>query len=182
MPGINGPTSLAAIRNADDDLARIRAALGELGLLDTTDIIVVADHGFSTISKESQTSSTVKTKFADTPEGRLPLGFVALDLAHALDLPLIDPDDNYEPIADGEHSKFGNGLIGGDKQQAQSRRGGEWRLGPDLSARRRQGDGQAGRRRAAGAGLRQRHFRRCEARQIPRHAARSTTLRSKAPR
>ena len=27
VPGINGPTSLAAIRNADDDLARIRAAL-----------------------------------------------------------------------------------------------------------------------------------------------------------
>ena len=34
VPGINGPTSLAAIRNADDDLARIRAALDELGLLD----------------------------------------------------------------------------------------------------------------------------------------------------
>src|SRR5208282_4547679 len=39
VPGINGPTSLAAIRNADEDLARIRAALRELGLLETTDII-----------------------------------------------------------------------------------------------------------------------------------------------
>ena len=116
MPGINGPTSLAAIHNADDDLARIRAALGELGLLDTTDIIAIADHGFSTIAKESQTSSTVKTKFSDTPQGHLPLGFVALDLAHALDLPLIDPDANYAPVADGQHSKFGNGLIGGDKK------------------------------------------------------------------
>src|SRR5262249_44987432 len=83
-PGINGPTSLAAIRNADDDLARIRSTLDELGLLDTTDIIATSDHGFSTISKESQTSSTVKTKFADTLPGHLPLGFVALDLAHAL--------------------------------------------------------------------------------------------------
>ena len=115
VPGINGPTSIAAIRNADDDLARIRDALGELGLLDTTDIIAIADHGFSTITKQSQTSFTVKMKFADTPEGRLPLGFVALDLAHALDLPLIDPDNNYAPVADGQHSKFGNGLIGGDK-------------------------------------------------------------------
>jgi hypothetical protein len=115
VPGINGPTSLAAIRNADDDLARIRAALGELGLLDSTDIIAIADHGFSTIAKESQTSSTVRTKFTDTPQGHLPLGFVALDLAHALDLPLIDPDANYAPVADGHHSKFGNGLIGGDK-------------------------------------------------------------------
>jgi hypothetical protein len=117
VPGINGPTSLAAIRNADDDLARIRAALSELGLLDTTDIIVTADHGFSTISKESQTSPTVKTKFADALEGHLPMGFVALDLAHALNLPLIDPDDNYKTVASGAHTKFGNGLIGGDRNK-----------------------------------------------------------------
>ncbi len=115
VPGINGPTSLAAIRNADDDLARIRATLEELGLLDSTDIIVTADHGFSTISKESQTSSTVKTRFADTLPGHLPLGFVALDLAHALGMPLTDPDDGYKTIADGQHTKFGNGLIGGDR-------------------------------------------------------------------
>jgi hypothetical protein len=115
VPGINGPTSLAAIRNADDDLARIRVALHELGLLDATDIIAVADHGFSTISKESKTSSTVKAKFADTPEGHLPLGFVALDLAQVLALPLVDPDDNYKAIAAGEHTRHGNGLIGGDK-------------------------------------------------------------------
>jgi type I phosphodiesterase/nucleotide pyrophosphatase len=116
-PGINGPTSLAAIRNADDDLARIRSALNELGLLDSTDIIATSDHGFSTISKETRTSSTAKTKFADTLPGHLPLGFVALDLAHALNLPLIDPDDGYRTIGDGEHSKNGNGLIGGDRNK-----------------------------------------------------------------
>jgi hypothetical protein len=115
VPGINGPTSLAAIRNADDDLARIRSTLNQLGLLDLTDIIVVADHGFSTISKESQTSSTVKTKFADTLNAHLPLGFVALDLAHALNMPLLDPDDDYKTIGDGQHTKYGNGLIGGDR-------------------------------------------------------------------
>jgi hypothetical protein len=115
VPGINGPTSLAAIRNADDDLARIRASLDRLGLLPTTDIIVAADHGFSTISKDSQTSSTVKTKFSDTLAGHLPLGFVALDLAAALNLPLIDPDDNYKNVAAGAHTKNGNGLIGGDR-------------------------------------------------------------------
>jgi hypothetical protein len=116
-PGINGPTSLAAIRNADDDLARIRSTLNELGLLDTTDIIVTSDHGFSTISKESRTSSTIKTKFADTLPEHLPFGFVALDLAHALNMPLIDPDDGYRTIADGEHTKNGNGLIGGDRNK-----------------------------------------------------------------
>jgi len=116
-PGINGPTSLAAIRNADDDLARIRSALNELGLLDNTDIIVTSDHGFSTISKESHTSSTIKTKFADALPGHLPLGFVALDLARALNLSLIDPDDGYRTIGEGEHSKNGNGLIGGDRNK-----------------------------------------------------------------
>lgn len=116
VPGINGPTSLAAIRNADDDLARIRSALSELGLLDSTDIIVTSDHGFSTISKESQTSPTVKIKFSDTLADHLPLGFVALDLAHALNMTLLDPDDNYREIAPGQHPRFGNGLIGGDRQ------------------------------------------------------------------
>jgi hypothetical protein len=115
VPGINGPTSLAAIRNADDDLARIRTALSELGLLDTTDIIVVADHGFSTISKESQTSSTVKTSFSDTLPAHLPVGFLALDLAHALNLPLLDPDAGYKAVADGAHTLAGNGIIGGDE-------------------------------------------------------------------
>jgi predicted AlkP superfamily pyrophosphatase or phosphodiesterase len=117
VPGINGPTSLAAIHNADDDLARIRQALSDLGLLDSTDIIATADHGFSTIAKESQTSSTVKEKFVDAPEGHLPLGFVALDLAHALKMPLIDPDDGYKTIGDNQHTKNGNGLIGGDKDK-----------------------------------------------------------------
>src|SRR5580698_6561166 len=114
IPGINGPTSLAAIRNADDDLARIRSTLNDLGLLDSTDIITTADHGFSTIAKESQTSPTVKIKFSDTVPGHLPMGFVALDLSHALSMPLIDPDDGYKTIGDAAHTKFGNGLIGGD--------------------------------------------------------------------
>ncbi len=169
VPGINGPTSLAAIRNADDDLARIRQALGDLGLLDTTDIIATADHGFSTIAKESQTSSTVKDKFADAPEGHLPLGFVALDLAHALNMPLIDPDDGYKTIGDGQHTKNGNGLIGGDRGQAESRGRGQWRIRSGLYSRRRQGARQADRRCAADAGLCQRPVRRFKARQIPRH-------------
>ena len=119
VPGINGPTSLAAIRNADDDLARIRSALSELGLLESTNIIVASDHGFSTISKESQTSSTVATNFSDTLPGHLPFGFVALDLSHALNLPLIDPDDDYKIIGAGQHTKNGNGLIGGDRNKPQ---------------------------------------------------------------
>src|SRR5262249_47348007 len=62
-PGINGPTSLAAIRNADDNLAAIRSALAELGLSKTTNIVVAADHGFSTISKESRTSPAARARY-----------------------------------------------------------------------------------------------------------------------
>jgi predicted AlkP superfamily pyrophosphatase or phosphodiesterase len=43
------PQSLAAIRNADDNLARVLKALEAKGALDTTDILVASDHGFSTI-------------------------------------------------------------------------------------------------------------------------------------
>ena len=114
-PGINGPTSRAAIRNADDDLGRIRAALAELGLAQDTDIIVTADHGFSTISKESATSAAAQVRHADAPFGHLPRGFVAFDLAKALGMPLIAPDDKYAVVPDGAHSRNGNGLIGGDK-------------------------------------------------------------------
>jgi hypothetical protein len=113
-PGINGPTSLAAIKNADDNLAELRQALDELGLAATTDIIVSADHGFSTISKESKISAAAQAKYADVPAGLLPPGFVAIDLAKALALPLADPDDKNAPVAAGTYPKRGNGLIGAD--------------------------------------------------------------------
>jgi arylsulfatase A-like enzyme len=43
------PQSLAAIRNADENLARVIKALEVKGVLDSTDILVASDHGFSTI-------------------------------------------------------------------------------------------------------------------------------------
>ena len=54
VPGINGPTSQAAVKNADDNLAAILDTLKALGLDATTDVIVSADHGFSTISKTAK--------------------------------------------------------------------------------------------------------------------------------
>ena len=80
-PGINGPTSLASIKNADDNLAQLRKAVDRLGLAATTDIVIAADHGFSTISKESNTSPAAQANYADVPAGLLPPGFVAIDLA-----------------------------------------------------------------------------------------------------
>ncbi|HLL27901.1 MAG TPA: alkaline phosphatase family protein [Xanthobacteraceae bacterium] len=113
-PGINGPTSLAAVKNADNNLKQLIDALRDLGLADSTDIVVAADHGFSTISKESETSLAAKGAYADVPEGRLPPGFVAIDIAKALSLPLFDPDSKNAAVADNAYPRLGNGLIGQD--------------------------------------------------------------------
>jgi hypothetical protein len=113
-PGINGPTSMAGIKNADDNLAQLRKALDELGLASTTDVIVSADHGFSTISKESKTSPSAKVSYDDTPKDFLPMGFLALDLAKALDLQLYDPNNKNAPVGADAHPKAGNGVLAKD--------------------------------------------------------------------
>jgi hypothetical protein len=113
-PGINGPTSLAGIKNADNNLAQLRKALDDLGLAATTNIIISSDHGFSTISKESKTSPSAKVTYEDTPKDFLPMGFLAIDLAKALELPLFDPNDKNARVADNAHPKAGNGLLGQD--------------------------------------------------------------------
>ena len=111
-PGINGPTSLAGIKNADNNLAQLRKALDELGLSATTNVMIAADHGFSTISKESKTSPSAKASYEDTPKDFLPMGFLAIDLAKALNLPLFDPNDKNARVADKAHPKAGNGVLG----------------------------------------------------------------------
>jgi predicted AlkP superfamily pyrophosphatase or phosphodiesterase len=114
IPGINGPTSLAAIKNADDDLARLLTALKDQGMADDTDVILASDHGFSTISKESATSWSATQSYKGVTASQLPPGFVAIDIAHALGLTLYDPDAKGAEVPAGERPRYGNGLIGGD--------------------------------------------------------------------
>ena len=130
VPGINGPSSKAGIKNADDTLAGLLAALKSLGLDKTTDVFVTADHGFSTIDKHSETSAAARFMVAGGPQNStdtqnapppvgtrdLPPGFVAIDIADALKLPLFDPNTQ-KPIdfAKGEHPSYGNGYIGNDQ-------------------------------------------------------------------
>ncbi len=116
-PGINGPTALAGIKNADNNLGQLRKALDDLGLADSTNIIVSADHGFSTISKESKTSPSTKMTYSDTPEGFLPMGFLAIDLAKALNLPLFDPNDKNARVPDNAHPRAGNGVLGSNPEK-----------------------------------------------------------------
>jgi hypothetical protein len=113
-PGINGPASLAAIRNADDDLKALLVALKAQGLAGSTDVIVMADHGFGTISKQSKTSPSASLTYKDVPAGFLPPGFLAIDLSKALGLPLSDPDKDQVTVdlSLGQHPVRGNGLLG----------------------------------------------------------------------
>lgn len=106
-PGINGPTSRRALSNADNNLRQILEYLQAVqGLSQDTDVFVTSDHGFSTISKspldptgKTATKSYSATKTYRDSKGRqevntgfLPPGFLAIDLAHGLGLPLFDPD------------------------------------------------------------------------------------------
>jgi arylsulfatase A-like enzyme len=146
-PGINGPTVKAAVKNTDNNLKQLLDKLKNTkdadgnSLADTTDVFVTADHGFSTISKSFIDANGTKTNsYASTldfskaatpvPAGQLPKGFVAIDLARALNLPLYDPDTKatgtalssdgktvtYKAVdpTKGELPANGNGFIGGD--------------------------------------------------------------------
>jgi arylsulfatase A-like enzyme len=120
-PGINGSTSRAAVRHADQELRTLLEYLRTHGdLARRTDVFVVSDHGYATISKrdlDSQGHATAspaaQAHYPDVPEGFLPPGFLALDLAALLHEPLFDPDDRYQPVAPGAHPRAGNGVIGG---------------------------------------------------------------------
>ncbi|WP_442935865.1 alkaline phosphatase family protein [Nostoc sp.] len=103
-PGINGPTSKAGVKNADDNLKQLLDYLKSTGLDKTTDVFITSDHGFSTISKQVIDSQGTKTTsyaatqtYAGVNPGFLPAGFVAIDLAHDLGLPLYDPNPTTLP-------------------------------------------------------------------------------------
>jgi arylsulfatase A-like enzyme len=123
-PGINGPTSRAAVRHADEDLRRLLEFLRLHGdLVAHTDVIVTSDHGFATISKHdidmlghASVSRAAAVHYPDVPEGFLPPGFLSLDLAALLQEPLFDLDDQNRRLAAGEHPRAGNTAIGGSGQ------------------------------------------------------------------
>jgi hypothetical protein len=145
-PGINGPTSRAAVKNADSNLAQILAYINsDPRLTSNTDIFVTSDHGFATISKHeidgtgkaftasyaAQFTYKNSTGRQEVNTGFLPPGFLAIDLAHALEMQLFDPDTQikdstgqrlYAPVDPTllqqsttirQRPNSGNGVIGG---------------------------------------------------------------------
>ena len=115
-PGINGPTTMAGIRNADNDLKQLRDTLKALGLDRTTDVVVTADHGFSVASKQSATSPAAKIAYLDVPKGFLPRGFLGIDLSAALGEPLFEGNGLPVDWKSGEHARSDSALLGGDAQ------------------------------------------------------------------
>jgi arylsulfatase A-like enzyme len=58
--GVAAPDPLLAIKNCDDALSHVLQALKEKNAEDATDIIVVSDHGFSTIEQSVQVRDALK--------------------------------------------------------------------------------------------------------------------------
>ncbi len=113
-PGINGPTAMKGIRDASDNLGALRAALTTLGLDATTDILVTADHGFSVISRQSATSAAAHLHYRDVQPGFLPPGFLAIDLAKALNLKLFDAAGYEIDATGGDYPHHGGSVLGLD--------------------------------------------------------------------
>ncbi len=114
IPGINGPTSLKAVRNTSDNLQTIRDALAAQGLDKSTDILITADHGFSTISRQSRTSAAAKMAFDGVVPGFLPPGFLGIDMAKALGLKLFDPSGSDMRLDYGQFPRGGGSMLGDD--------------------------------------------------------------------
>jgi arylsulfatase A-like enzyme len=118
VPGINGPTSKAGIRNASNDLQKLRDALKALGLDDNTDIVVTADHGFSTMSRQSPDSPAGKFAYRDVKPGFLPQGFLDIDMSIGLKLKLNDATGSEVRPDQGFYPKHGS-LLGADPAHPQ---------------------------------------------------------------
>jgi arylsulfatase A-like enzyme len=115
VPGINGPSGLAGTRDADTMLGELLAYLKASGLDKTTDVFVTADHGFATINHSSATSPSAHFN-PSAPLVDLPSGFLAVDLASTLGLPLRAPGDSGPPFdfSNGAALPGGSGMLGSD--------------------------------------------------------------------
>ena len=115
VPGINGPSGLAGTRNADAMLGELLATLKATGLDKTTDVFITADHGFTTIAHASATSPSAHLD-PSAPLVDLQSGFLAMDLAATLGLPLRPPGDTGAPVdfSNGGKLPGGSGMLGSD--------------------------------------------------------------------
>ena len=114
-PGINGPSGKAGTRDADTMLGELLDALKAQGLDKTTDVFVTADHGFTTVSHTSATSPSARFD-SGAALSDLPSGFLAVDLAANLALPLRNPGATGPALdfSNGARPAGGSGMLGSD--------------------------------------------------------------------
>jgi arylsulfatase A-like enzyme len=105
-PGVNGDSSKMGVQNADRNLRRILDWLdANPATKANTDIFITSDHGFATVSRMEidrnghlTQSESAKHAYLDAAgnieieRGKLPPGFLAMDLAFDLRTNLFDPD------------------------------------------------------------------------------------------
>ncbi len=115
VPGINGPSGLAGTRDADTMLGELLAYLKASGMDKTTDVFVTADHGFATVNHSSATSPSAHLNPA-APLVDLPSGFLAIDLAASLGMPLRAPGETGAPLdfSNGAELPGGSAMLGTD--------------------------------------------------------------------
>jgi len=74
--GPGSPESLKAIKSSDDNLALVLETLEKKGIREQTDVIVVSDHGFSTIGQNVDVAGVLKARgfnaFREFPAGEIP--------------------------------------------------------------------------------------------------------------
>jgi arylsulfatase A-like enzyme len=89
--------------------------LKETGLDKTTDVFVTADHGFATVTHVSATSPSVRPE-PSGPIADLQSGFLAMDLAATLGMPLRPPGDTGPSVdfRNGGKLAGGSGMLGKD--------------------------------------------------------------------
>jgi arylsulfatase A-like enzyme len=136
-PGINGDTSKRGLHDADHCLKQLLDWLdAHPSVKAHTDVLVTSDHGFATISRREIASDGTQTaepsaalnyepvgKEKPEPQGTLPTGFLAIDLAIRAHLRVFDPairattgSSAYAELAIGgeksQHSTSGSALLG----------------------------------------------------------------------
>jgi hypothetical protein len=135
-PGINGPTVQRGLQNADHCLQQLLNWLdAHPAVKANTDVFVTSDHGFATISRREIAADGAQTAAGSArktynnanekaePEGTLPSGFLAIDLAVREHMRAFDPavrartgSSVYAEVPIGgekpQHPSMGSALLG----------------------------------------------------------------------
>ena len=115
------PAAMLALFEADEALATLETALKSLELYDTTNIVVAAEHGFSSVWKSSKSSVSLQYPGKVRDRDTLPPGFLAIDIVDALQVQdagvvLFDPHDDNKIVdyTSGEYPSRGDAVIAVD--------------------------------------------------------------------